>query len=192
MTLDQSSWNMQYRFKNLNVLVFTVLSHFGRAQLFATPWTMAHQAPLSVGFSRQEYWSGLPHPPPEDLPNQGLNPCLLHLLHWQAGSLPLAPPGKPQCLGTRKAHLFLMLRVPHGSTEALLHPVTRGLRLMKAWPPSPHVWKRVWRFVCGLPTSQIGSSTPHHSCSHLIGQDQSHRPTHQPESREMSASKHIL
>ena len=126
MTLDQSGWNMQYLFKNLNVLVFTVLSRFGRAQLFATPWTVAHQAPLSVGFSRQEYWSGLPYPPPEDLPNQGPNPCLLRLLRWQAGSLPLAPPGKPQCLGTRKAHLFLMLRVPHGSTEALLYPVTRG------------------------------------------------------------------
>ena len=124
MTLDQSGWNMQYLFKNLNVLVFTVLSRFGRAQLFATPWTVAHQAPLSVGFSRQEYWSGLPYPPPEDLPNQGPNPCLLRLLRWQAGSLPLAPPGKPQCLGTRKAHLFLMLRVPHGSTEALLYPVT--------------------------------------------------------------------
>ena len=112
MTLDQSGWNMQYLFKNLNVLVFTVLSRFGRAQLFATPWTVAHQAPLSVGFSRQEYWSGLPYPPPEDLPNQGPNPCLLRLLRWQAGSLPLAPPGKPQCLGTRKAHLFLMLRCP--------------------------------------------------------------------------------
>ena len=38
-------------------------------QLFATPWTVAHQAPLSLGFSRQEYWSGLPFPPPGDLPD---------------------------------------------------------------------------------------------------------------------------
>ena len=53
-------------------------------------WTVANQAPLSMGFSRQEYWSGLPCPPPGDLPNL----CLLHLLHWQAGSLPLVPPGK--------------------------------------------------------------------------------------------------
>jgi len=45
--------------------------------LFATPWTVALQAPLSVGFSRQEYWSGLPCPPPGDLPHQGLNRCLL-------------------------------------------------------------------------------------------------------------------
>ena len=63
-----------------------VLSHFSRAQLFATPWTVAHQASLSVGFSRQEHWSGL---------TQGSHLQLLHLLHWQADSLPLAPPGKP-------------------------------------------------------------------------------------------------
>ena len=43
-------------------------------QLFATPWTVACQAPLSVGFSRQEYWSGLPFPSPGDLPNPGIEP----------------------------------------------------------------------------------------------------------------------
>ena len=41
-------------------------------QLFVTPWTIAHQAPLSLGFSRQEYWSGLPFPPPGDLPDPGM------------------------------------------------------------------------------------------------------------------------
>jgi len=41
---------------------------------FSTPWTVAHQAPLSVGFSRQEYWSGLPFPSPGDLANQGIEP----------------------------------------------------------------------------------------------------------------------
>ena len=66
-----------------------------RVQLFSTLWTIAPQAPLSMGFSRQEYWSGLPCPPPGELPNPGINPRLLRLLHWQAGSLPLVPPGKP-------------------------------------------------------------------------------------------------
>ena len=47
------------------------------AQLFVTPWTVAHQVPLSLKFSRQEYWSGLPVPAPEDLPDPGLNPDLL-------------------------------------------------------------------------------------------------------------------
>ena len=42
---------------------------FSRVQLFVTPWTVAPQAPLSMGFSRQEYWSGLPFPPPGDLPH---------------------------------------------------------------------------------------------------------------------------
>ena len=45
------------------------LSGFSRVQLFVTPWTVAHQAPLSMGFPRQEGWSGLPFPPPGDLPN---------------------------------------------------------------------------------------------------------------------------
>ena len=45
-----------------------MLSHFSHARLFAAPWTVAHQAPLSMGFSRQDYWSGLPCPPPRDLP----------------------------------------------------------------------------------------------------------------------------
>ena len=51
-------------------------------QLFATPWTVVHQAPLSLGFSGQEYWSELPFPPPGDLPDPGIEPVssasLLH------------------------------------------------------------------------------------------------------------------
>ena len=46
----------------------------GRVQFFVTPWTVSHQAPPSMGFSRQEYWSGLPFPSPGDLPNQGIKP----------------------------------------------------------------------------------------------------------------------
>ena len=67
-----------------------VACHFGHVWLFVTPWVTACQAPLSMGFSRQG--SRWPCPPPRDL--QGSNPGFLHLLHWQAGSLPLAPPGK--------------------------------------------------------------------------------------------------
>ena len=46
-------------------------------QLFETPWTAARQAPLSTGFFRQEYWSGLPCPPPADLPDSGIKPTFL-------------------------------------------------------------------------------------------------------------------
>ena len=51
-----------------------MLSRFSRVQLCATPWTVFPQAPLSMGFSRQDYWSGLPCPPPEDLPYSGIEP----------------------------------------------------------------------------------------------------------------------
>ena len=58
----------------------------------ATPWTVAHQAPLSMGLSRPDYWSGLPCPPPGDLPIPGIKPRFLTL---QVDSLPAEPPGKP-------------------------------------------------------------------------------------------------
>ena len=58
-----------------------VISCFSRIQLFATLWTVACQGLVSIGFSRQESWSGLPCPPPGDLPNSGWKPGLLHLLH---------------------------------------------------------------------------------------------------------------
>ena len=64
--------------------------------LTATLWIMAHQAPLSMAFSRQEYWSGLLFPPPGDHPNPEIKPASLTSPHWQAGSLPLMPPGKSQ------------------------------------------------------------------------------------------------
>ena len=63
-----------------------------RVRLFATPWTVAHQAPQSMEFSKQEYWSGLPFPSPRDLPNPGIEPGSPTL---QANALPSEPPGKP-------------------------------------------------------------------------------------------------
>ena len=63
------------------------LSCFSRVQRFVTPWTVAHQAPLSMGFSRQEYWGGLPCPAPEDLPDPGIERTSLVL---QADSLLLS------------------------------------------------------------------------------------------------------
>ena len=72
-----------------------MLSHFSHVLLYVTLWTAAHQAPLSVGFSRQVYWRGLPRSPSGDLPDPGIEPHLLHHVHWQAGSLPLVPLGKP-------------------------------------------------------------------------------------------------
>ena len=63
----EDSWAVSHHSK----VKVKLLSH---VQLFATPWTVAYQAPLSMGFSRQEYWSGLPFPSPGDLPNPGIKP----------------------------------------------------------------------------------------------------------------------
>ena len=72
-----------------------MVSHFSRVQLFANPWTVAHQAPLSMGFSRKEYWNGLPWPPLEDLPKPRIEPAaFMSPALAGKGSLPLVPPGK--------------------------------------------------------------------------------------------------
>ena len=63
-----------------------------RVQLFATLWTVAHQAPPSMGFSRQEYWSGLPFPSPGDFPNPGIEPRSPSLV---GRFFTTEPPGKP-------------------------------------------------------------------------------------------------
>ena len=69
--------------------------HSQSCLIFVTPWTVACQASLSMGFSRQEYQSGLPCMPPGGSSHQGSTPHRLCLLHRQEGPLPLAPPGKP-------------------------------------------------------------------------------------------------
>ena len=76
-------------FEMVKFIVFQLLSH---VQLFATPWTVAHQAPLSTRFSRQEYWGGLPFPSPGDLPDPRIRPKspALHV-----GSLSLSHQGSP-------------------------------------------------------------------------------------------------
>ena len=68
---------------------------FSRVRLFATPWTVAYQASPSMGFSRQEYWSGLPFPSPGDLPDTGIEPRFPAL---EADALTSETPGKPQYL----------------------------------------------------------------------------------------------
>ena len=68
---------------------------FSHVQLIAIPWTLSHQAPLSVGLSKQECWSGLPFPPPGDLPDPGTDPVSLVSPVLKTDSLPTVPPGKP-------------------------------------------------------------------------------------------------
>ena len=77
----------------INMFIVSEVKSLSRVRLFATQWTVAHQAPLSMGFSRQEYWSDLPCSPPGDLPNLGIEPRSPSL---QADSLPAELPGKPK------------------------------------------------------------------------------------------------
>ena len=83
---DQRCWLLQ--------IFSTCGQSLSRVRLFATLWTVARQAPLSMGFPRQEYWSGLSFPSPGDLPNPGIEPSSPAL---QADSLLSEPPGKPVC-----------------------------------------------------------------------------------------------
>ena len=94
-----------------------MLNRFHGVWLFATPWTVACQDALSVGFSRQEHWSGLPFPSPGDLPNPGIEPRSPAL---QADALTSEPPGKPE----RKNKAYSTRY-----SQAVSHPSTN-----QAWP----------------------------------------------------------
>ena len=91
-----------YRFISLSVLTTTL--HLFKVKVLVTRscptlcnlWTVACQTPLSMGFPRQGQWSGLPCPPQGIFLTQGSNLLLLHLRYWQADSLSLPPPGKPE------------------------------------------------------------------------------------------------
>ena len=98
-----------------------------RVWLFATLWTVACQAPLSMGFPRQEYWSGLPFPSPGDLPHPGTETISLASPALQADSLPSEPPGKPgwrnicfkcgQLFGGWMLHVLVRYCGPHSASH---------------------------------------------------------------------------
>ena len=92
-----------YHCKKRDCLWILKVKSLRRVQLFATPWTVAYEAPLSMGFSRQECWSELPFPSPGDLPNPGIKPGSPAL---RVDALPSEPPGKPY---TRKSQDKLKL-----------------------------------------------------------------------------------
>ena len=75
-----------------------MLNCFSHVQLFVTPWTIALQAPLSIGFPSPKYWSGLPFPPLGDLADPGIQPTSLGFLQWQEDSLTLGHLGRPNQL----------------------------------------------------------------------------------------------
>ena len=103
-----------------------VLSCFRHVQLFAALWTVACQAPLSMGFSRQEYWSGLPYPPPGDLSHPGIEPTFPVTSAVQADSLTTKLPGQPLLMHTQLLFSvsfapFLSSTRPYNVWSLLLH-----------------------------------------------------------------------
>ena len=86
-----------------------------RVQLFAIPWTVAHQAPLSMGFSRQEYWSGLSFPSPGGLPNPGMEPRSPAL---QADALTSESPGMFSVHGILQAKVLEWASIPFSKSES--------------------------------------------------------------------------
>ena len=102
--------------------IYTKSVQFSSAQLlscvrlFATPWTVARQAPLRMGFFRQEYWSGLPFPSPGDLPDQGIKPVSPA---WQADSLSLSHLGNPNYGLPLYKNEFLLLKSERKSSRQL-------------------------------------------------------------------------
>ena len=107
-----------------------------RVQFFLTSWTVARQAPLSMELSRQEFWSGLPFPSPEDLPNPGTEPSLLCLLHWEAGSLALHHLGSPHTTWVDLKAFLSPLEAVHADSTAIprLVRLAHGDRNLKGGP----------------------------------------------------------
>ena len=142
-------FSLDIYFKHSSGWVCTKL--FQPCPALCSRWTVAHQAPLSMGFSTQEYWSGLPCPPPGDLANPEPEPASLLSPALQASSSPLVPPGKPQ-------HSSVYMPIPVSQfTPPLLFPLNVHMLVLYA-----HV------FISAL---QIGSSilffldsTCMHSC----------------------------
>ena len=101
-----------------------MLRHFSCVQLFVTPWTVAHQAPLSMGFSRQEYWSGLPFPSPGNLPDPGIKPGSPAL---QADSLPFEPSGKTYT--NTHTHIYTHTHTHISISVSIVHSLSLSLSL---------------------------------------------------------------
>ena len=104
-----------------------MLSHFSHGRLFATPWTVARQAPLSIGFPRQESWSGLPCPSPGDLPHPGTEPASLTSV-LASGFFATSTIWKPNQTKVIKSNQNL-------TNQKVTFKVNGKLPQM--WPPSP-------------------------------------------------------
>ena len=109
------------------------------------PWTVAHQAPLSMEFSRQEYWSGQPFPSPEHLPIPGLNPGLL--------PLPSEPPGKPQWGGVGETNqefrtdIYTLLYINQANKDLLYSTGNYIPHLVIIYNGKEYMYRFIYSFI---------------------------------------------
>ena len=111
------------------VLCAHVSSHFSRVRLFVTLWTVAHQAPLSIGFPSQEHWGGSPCPPPGESSQLRGQTHVSHFFCWQTWSLPPAPPGKPHCGLVAKSGRTLCNPTDCGLPGPSVHGISQARKL---------------------------------------------------------------
>ena len=142
-----------------------MLSTLSYVQLFVTPWTAAHQAPLSIGFSRPEYWSGLPCSPPGDLPNPGIEPRSPTL---QADSLPSEPPGKPKNTVVDSLSLLQGIFQPRNQTglSCIAGGFFTGWATREAWSYNYHHPKKIpksWAIASHITVFKSSSGNKHFS-----------------------------
>ena len=103
----------------------------------ATLWPVSLQAPLSMGFPRQEYWGGLPRPPPGDLANPEVEPRSLAAPALGGGSLPLLPPGESTCSPGQKPHELASPLSWDGFSHSIIALSLCGFLLVNCIPPKP-------------------------------------------------------
>ena len=124
-----------------------------------TQWTVAHRAPLSVGFSRQEYWSGCPALLQGIFPTRGLDLCLSCLFHWQVGSLPLATPGCGRYFGGNLVCSERGCRwevMPHGAQAGEVTRVREAQQEAQLRPPAGSCPSGVRSRLCVAWRSTLG------------------------------------
>ena len=123
---------------------------FSRVWLFASLWTVAHQAPLSMGLSKQKYWSGLPFPPPGDLPNPGIKPISPVSPALQADSLPRRHLGSPSTWLLLLSRFSRVQLCATPETAAHQAPLSLGFSRQEHWRglpfPSPMHESEKWKW----------------------------------------------